>query len=69
MDYLNSDWEQYFHILKEWKRFCEKDFLEQRPHLREPNAIRKFVYITRFKKDLLHLSLYVFFYYSKLKKV
>ena len=41
MDYLNSDWEQYFHILKEWKRFCEKDFLEQCPHLREPKRHQK----------------------------
>ena len=36
MDYLNKDWEEYFHILKEWKKVCEKDFLEQYPHLREP---------------------------------
>ena len=41
MDYLNSNWEQYFHILKEWKRFCEKDFLEQCPHLREPKRHQK----------------------------
>ena len=36
MDYLNRDLEEYFHILKEWKKVCEKDFLEQYPHLREP---------------------------------
>ena len=36
MDYLNKDWEEYFHILKEWKKACEKDFLEQYPHLRKP---------------------------------
>ena len=36
MDYLNKDWEEYFHILKEWKKVCEKDFLEQYPHLCEP---------------------------------
>ena len=36
MNYLNKDWEEYFDILKEWKKVCEKDFLEQYPHLREP---------------------------------
>ena len=35
MDYLNRDLEEYFHILKEWKKVCEKDFLEHYPHLRE----------------------------------
>ena len=34
--YLNRDFEEYFHILKEWKKVYEKDFLEQYPHLREP---------------------------------
>ena len=33
MDYLNRDLEENFHILKEWKKVCEKDFL-------------KFIYIT-----------------------
>ena len=43
MDYLHSDWEQYFHILKESKKVCEKDFLEEeRPHLREPKRHQKF---------------------------
>ena len=36
MEYLHGDWEDYFHILREWKKVCEKDFLEERPHLREP---------------------------------
>ena len=36
IDYLQSDWEQYFHILKEWKKVCEKDFLQQYSHLRKP---------------------------------
>ena len=38
MDYLNKDWKEYSHILKEWKKLCEKDFLEQYPHLREPKC-------------------------------
>ena len=41
MDYLNKDWEECFHILKEWKKVREKDFLEQYPHLREPKRHRK----------------------------
>ena len=41
MDYLNKDWKEYFHILKEWKKVCGKDFLEQYPHLREPKRHRK----------------------------
>ena len=41
IDYLHSDWEQYFHILKEWKKVCEKDFLEEHPHLREPKRHQK----------------------------
>ena len=41
MDYLHSDCEQYFHILKEWKKVCEKDFLEEHPHLREPKRHQK----------------------------
>ena len=36
IDYLNGDWEEYFQILREWKKVCEKDFLIQHPHLREP---------------------------------
>ena len=34
--YLHGDWEDYFHILREWKKVCEEDFLIQHPHLREP---------------------------------
>ena len=36
MEYLHGDWEDYFHILREWKKVCEEDFLIQYPHLREP---------------------------------
>ena len=36
MEYLHGDWEDYFHILREWKKICEEDFLIQHPHLREP---------------------------------
>ena len=36
MVFLHRDWEDYFHILKEWKKVCEKDFFKQRPHLQEP---------------------------------
>ena len=35
-DYLNADHEQYFHILKEWKKICEEDLLEEYPFLKEP---------------------------------
>ena len=41
MDYLHNDCEQYFHILKEWKKVFEKDFLEEHPHLREPKRHQK----------------------------
>ena len=41
MDYLHSDWEQYFHILNKWKKVCVKDFLEERPRLREPKRHQK----------------------------
>ena len=36
MEFLNGDWEDYFHILREWKKVCEEDFLIEHPHLREP---------------------------------
>ena len=35
MKFLNGDWEDYFHILREWKKVCEEDFLIEHPHLRE----------------------------------
>ena len=41
MEYLHGNWEDYFHILREWKKVCEKDFLEERPHLREPKRCVK----------------------------
>ena len=41
MDYLHSDWEQYFQILNKWKKVCVKDFLEERPRLREPKRHQK----------------------------
>ena len=43
-DYLHRDQEDYFHVLKEWKKVCEKDFLEEHPHLREPKRHQK-IYI------------------------
>ena len=36
MEYLHGDWEDYFHILREWKKVHEEDILIQHPHLREP---------------------------------
>ena len=36
MEFLNGDWEDYFHILREWKKVSEEDFLIEHPHLREP---------------------------------
>ena len=36
MFYLHRDWEEYFHILKEWKKVCEEDYLRKYPNLREP---------------------------------
>ena len=36
MEFLDGDWEEYFHILREWKKVCEEDFLFEHPHLREP---------------------------------
>ena len=36
MFYLHKDWEEYSHILKEWKKVCEEDYLRKYPHLREP---------------------------------
>ena len=44
MEYLHGDWEQYVYILKGWKKVCEKNFLEERPNLREPKRHRK-IYI------------------------
>ena len=41
MDYLNGDNEQYFHVLKEWKQICEKDYLEEHPFLREGKRHKK----------------------------
>ena len=43
-DYLNSDQEDYFHVLKEWKIVCEKDFLEEHSHLKEGKRHQK-IYI------------------------
>ena len=43
-DYLNCDQEDYFHVLKEWKKVCEKDFLEEYPHLKEGKRHQK-IYI------------------------
>ena len=42
--YLNGDQEDYFHVLKEWKKVCEKDFLEEYPHLKEGKRHQK-IYI------------------------
>ena len=36
MEFLNGDWEDYFHILREWKKVCEENFLIQHSHLKEP---------------------------------
>ena len=36
MEFLHRDWKDYFHIIREWKKVCEKDFLFSHPHLREP---------------------------------
>ena len=36
MEFLHWDWEDYFHIIREWKTVCEKDFLFSHPHLRKP---------------------------------
>ena len=36
IEFLHGDWEDYFHIIREWKKVCEKDFLFSHPHLREP---------------------------------
>ena len=36
MEFLNGDWEDYFHILREWKKVCEEDFLIQHSQLKEP---------------------------------
>ena len=41
MKYLNGDYEQYFHALKEWKKVCEKDFLKEQPHLKEGKRHQK----------------------------
>ena len=41
-DYLNEDHDQYFHILKEWKKICEEDFLEEYPFLKNQKDIKKF---------------------------
>ena len=35
-EFLHKNWEDYFHILREWKKVCEKDFLFSHPHLCEP---------------------------------
>ena len=43
-DCLNADHKQYFHILKEWKKICEEDFLEQYSFLKEPKRHKK-IYI------------------------
>ena len=43
-NYLNSDHQQYFHILKERKKICEEDFLEEYPFLKEPKRHKK-IYI------------------------
>ena len=34
--YLGSDEEKYFEILQQWKIDCEKNYLEQYPHLSRP---------------------------------
>ena len=26
MEFLDKDWEDYFHILREWKKVCKEDF-------------------------------------------
>ena len=36
MEFLDGDWEEDFHILREWKKVCEEDFSFEHPHLREP---------------------------------
>ena len=36
IDYLDKDHKDYFNVLKEWKKICGKDYLEEFPHLREP---------------------------------
>ena len=36
MEFPHRDWEDYFHIIREWKKVFEKDFLFSYPHLREP---------------------------------
>ena len=36
MEFLEKDWEDYFHIIREWKKVCEEGFLITHPHLREP---------------------------------
>ena len=63
MEYLHGDWEQYFHVLKEWKKACEKDFLEKRPHLREPKSKKK-IFINLFFYFKLRLVAFVIIYYT-----
>ena len=41
MEFLNGDWEDYFHILREWEKVSEEDFLIEHPHLREPKRHSK----------------------------
>ena len=41
IDFLHNDCEHYFHILREWKKVCEEDFLIQHPHLIEPKRHAK----------------------------